>query len=74
MLVTAVTADLAQISLSALIEDDAAAENAEALAADNEMLGQIIQGYSIDPWFASPANTALLDIYQGNQCITLLQG
>ena len=69
--VTAVTADLAHLSLTAItdadmqVENDTEAENAEATDADSEMLSQIIQGYSKDPWFASANNTALLEIYQG---------
>ena len=39
-----------------------AAENAGAAAAEHEMLSQIIQGYSQDPWFQSASNTALLEL------------
>ena len=90
-IVHAVTADLAQLSLTAAktladtsspsavtgadtatdavpnaaTDADVAAENAQAAAADNEMLSQIIKGYSVDPWFQSVRNTALLEVYHG---------
>ena len=46
---------------AAEIED----ENATTADSNNEMLSQIIQGYSSDPWFDSASNTAQLEIYQG---------
>lgn len=46
---------------AAEIED----ENATAADSNNEILSQIIQGYSSDPWFDSASNTAQLEIYQG---------
>ena len=63
--VASVTATLAQLSLCSVPQADAEADNAAAAEADNEMLSQIIQGYSTDPWFSSASNTAQLDIYQG---------
>lgn len=53
------------MSLSSVTDTDIPAENADAAEADNEMLSQIIEGYSKDPWFASAANTTLLDIHHG---------
>ena len=44
---------------------DDAAQKAEAATADADMLIQLVQGYSADPWSASARNTAALDIYQG---------
>ncbi len=49
----------------AATDADIAAENAAAASADQEMLSQILQGYSQDPWFSSVRNTAALDLYQG---------
>ena len=50
---------------NAATDVDIAAENAQAAAADNDMLSQIVEGYSVDPWFQSVRNTALLEVYHG---------
>ena len=50
---------------NAATDADIAAENAAAANADQEMLSQILQGYSQDPWFSSVRNTATLDLYHG---------
>ena len=65
VLATVVTADLTKLSLSSATNADTEAENTRAADADTEMLSQIIQGYTTDPWFASANNVAQLDIYQG---------
>ena len=65
VLAIAVTADLTKLSLSSVTNADTEAENTRAADADTEMLSQIIQGDTTDPWFASANNTAQLDIYQG---------
>ena len=46
-------------------EADVEAENAAAAKADQDLLSQIIQGYTTDPWFAKGSNTAWLDIHKG---------
>lgn len=61
----AVTAELAQLSLCSVTDADTRAENAEAAAADADMLSQIVHCYETDPWFATARNTALLSNYQG---------
>ena len=62
---SAVTAELAQLSLCTVTDADTRAENDEAAAANAKMLSQIVHGHETDPWFATARNTALLDIYQG---------
>ena len=46
-------------------EADIEAENATAAQADHDLLSQIIQGYTTDPWFAKGSNTAWLDVHGG---------
>lgn len=41
------------------------AEDAAAAQADQDLLSQIIQGYTTDPWFEKGSNTAWLDVHKG---------
>ena len=59
------SSQLAAVTHSTVADADIQAENAAAAQADNDLLTQIIPGYSQDPWFEKGSNTAWLDLYQG---------
>ena len=56
---------LAAVTHSTAADADIQAENAAAAQADNDLLTQIMQGYSLDPWFEKSSNTAWLDAHKG---------
>ena len=56
---------LAAVINSATANADIQAQNAAAAEADADLLTQIMQGYTQDPWFERGSNTAWLDLYQG---------
>ena len=73
LVLAAITADVAQLLLPAVIvaavavasSADPAAENAAAELAEQDRLSQILQGYSADPWFAKESNRLMLEVQGG---------
>ena len=56
---------LAAVTHSTAAEADIQAENAAVAQAHNDLLTQIMQGSSQDPWFEKTSNLAWLDLHQG---------